>query len=178
MHAPTECHITLIKSMWLKSVNFLVPKRLSFPKIVCTICLINESSFLVSHIMINIPVILKGSENLLSVIDFNETTLRRIVVDKSIFRNFSTTCVLFEDALFQKIFITFLEQQFKLSGLMQYSLCVLIDLNNSVVTICLHILLLVSSSCSRFSFQEVLHFLSQKCLWCLLKNVYIIFLQC
>ena len=45
----------------------------------------------------------------------------------------------FEHALHEKRYTTLLERQFKLSGLIQYSLCVLKDLNVSVVTTCLHI---------------------------------------
>ena len=45
----------------------------------------------------------------------------------------------FEHALHEKRYSTLLERQFKLSGLIQYSLFVLKDLNASVVTTCLHI---------------------------------------
>ena len=45
----------------------------------------------------------------------------------------------FEDDLYEKRFTTLLERQFKLSGLIQYYLWVLKDLNVSVVTTCLHI---------------------------------------
>ena len=43
-----KCHITLIKSIRLESVKFILPKRLSSPKIVHTICLINEGNFSVA----------------------------------------------------------------------------------------------------------------------------------
>ena len=49
----------------------------------------------------------------------------------------------FEHALYGKRYTTLLERQFKLSGLMQYSLLVLKDLNVSVVTTCFHISYLV-----------------------------------
>ena len=44
-----------------------------------------------------------------------------------------------EHVLHEKRYTTLLEQQFKLSGLMQYSLWVLKDLNVSLVTTCVHI---------------------------------------
>ena len=44
-----------------------------------------------------------------------------------------------EHVLHEKRYTTLLERQFKLSGLMQYSLWVLKDLNVLVVTSCLHI---------------------------------------
>ena len=59
-------------------------------------------------------------------------------------KTFSTTYVCFEHALHEKrLQKTLLERQFKLSGLLQYSLLILKDPNVSVVT-CLHISHLVS----------------------------------
>ena len=45
----------------------------------------------------------------------------------------------FEHSLHEKRYTTLLERQLKLSGLMQYSLWVVKDLNVLVVTTCLHI---------------------------------------
>ena len=45
----------------------------------------------------------------------------------------------FEHVLHEKRYITLLDQHFKLSGLMQYSLWVLIDMATAVVTTNLHI---------------------------------------
>ena len=53
-----ECYITFIKSIWL-SAEVILPKRLSSPKIVYTICLVNEDNFSITHIMM--LVILKVS---------------------------------------------------------------------------------------------------------------------
>ena len=49
----------------------------------------------------------------------------------------------FEHALHEKRYTTLLERQFKLLGFIEYYLCVLKDLNVSVVKTCLHISLLV-----------------------------------
>ena len=58
----------------------------------------------------------------------------------------------------EKRYPTLLERQFKLLGLMQYSLWIMKDLNFSVATICLHILhlILLHNLQKRFSFQEML----------------------
>ena len=68
-------------------------------------------------------------------IPFNEIP----VIVKSRSETFRTTCVLFRTCFAWKRYTTLLEWQFKLSGLMQYSLWVLKGVNVSVVTTCLHI---------------------------------------
>ena len=46
-----ERHITLTKSIWLKGVKFILPKRLASPKIVYTVCLVNEGNLPITHTM-------------------------------------------------------------------------------------------------------------------------------
>ena len=69
---------------------------------------------------------------------FNETPMGWLAILKYRAKTFSTPCVLFR-ACFAWKKIHNIAGTIKLSGLIQYSLCVLKDLNVSVVTTCLHI---------------------------------------
>ena len=134
-----KCHITLIKSIRLESVTFILPKRLSSPKIVHTICLINEGNFPITYTMMFVIFKMSVKWRLFDGIPFNETPMGWLAIVKSRSKTFSTTCVFFRACFALKkihnIAGTYLEHCWKLSGLIQYSFCVLKDLNVSVVTI-------------------------------------------
>ena len=88
-----ECYITLIKSIRLESVKFILPKRLSSPKIVHTICLINEGNFPITYTMF---VIFKMCVKwrLFDGIPFNEIPMGCLLIVKSRSETFRTICVL------------------------------------------------------------------------------------
>ena len=140
-----EFYIIFIKSIWLEGVDFVLPKRLSSRKIVYTICLFNKDNFPITHTVMF--VILKVSMKwlLFDSVPFNKAPKSWLVIVESRSKVFSATCLLFWAFFVWKKCTTLLQQQFKLSGLMQYCLWVLKDLNVSVVTECLHILHLISS---------------------------------
>ena len=72
-----------------------IAKRLSSPKIVCTLCLVNESNFPITYIMM--LVILKVSVKwyFFNGIPFNETPMGWLLIVKSRLETFITNCVLF-----------------------------------------------------------------------------------
>ena len=90
-----KCHITLIKSIRLENVKFILLKRLPSPKIVHTICLINEGNLPNTYTMF---VIFKMSVKwcLFDGIPFNETPMGWLVIVKSRLKIFGTACVLFQ----------------------------------------------------------------------------------
>ena len=90
-----KCHITLIESIRLESVKFILPKRLSSPKIVHTICLINEGNFPITYTMMFVIFKMSMKWRLFDGIPFNETPMGWLVIVKSRSKTFSTTCVLF-----------------------------------------------------------------------------------
>ena len=112
----------------------MLPKRLSSPKIVYILSLVNGSNFPITHTMF---AILKGStkRDLFDGIPFNEIPMSWLVIVKSRSETVSTTCVLFWTCFAWKKIVALLEQ---LSGLMQYYLWVLKNLNVSVAITCLH----------------------------------------
>ena len=116
----------------------MLPKRLSSPKIVYILSLVNESNFSITHTMF---VILKVTikRGLFDAIPFNEISMSWLVIVKSRSETFSTTCVLFWTCFaWKEIVALLLEQRFKLSGLMQCYLWVLKNLNVSVAITYLH----------------------------------------
>ena len=115
----------------------MLPKRLSSPKIVYIFALVNESNFLITHTMFDI---LKVSikRDLFDVIPFNEIPMTWLVIVKSRSETFSNTCVLLRTCFGWKKIFALLEQQFKLSSLMQYYLWVLKNLYVLVAITSLH----------------------------------------
>ena len=70
-------------SIWLKVVEFILPKRLSSPKILCIICFINEGNFPVTHIMVLIVLKVTVKWLLFDCIPFHETPTHWFVIVKS-----------------------------------------------------------------------------------------------
>ena len=81
-----KCHITLIKSIRLESVKFILPKRLSSPKIVHTICLINEGNFPITYTVMFVIFKMSVKWCLFDGIPFNETPMGWLVIVKSRFK--------------------------------------------------------------------------------------------
>ena len=129
-----ECHITLIKSIWLKVVEFILPKRLSSPKILCIICFINEGNFPVTHIMVLIVLKVTVKWLLFDCIPFHETPTHWFVIVKSRLNLSLLPVYCLKHVWHGNGYTTLLEQQFKLLGLMKNCHRVLEDLNVSVVT--------------------------------------------
>ena len=91
-----KCHITLIKSIRLESVEFILPKRLSSPKIVHFLCLINEGNLPITYTMMFVIFKMSVKWHLFDGILFNETPMGWLVIVKSRFKFFGTACVLFQ----------------------------------------------------------------------------------
>ena len=89
------CHIMIIKSIRLESVEFIQPKRVYSPKIVHTIYLINEGSFPITYTMTFVIFKMSVKWHLFDGIPFNDTPMGWLVIVKSRSKTFSTTCVLF-----------------------------------------------------------------------------------
>ena len=117
-----KCHITLIKSIRLESVKFILPKRLSSPKIVHTICLINEGNFPITYTMMFVIFKMSVKWRLFDGIPFNKIPMGWLVIVKSRSKTFSTPCVLFRAYFAWKKNTTLLERQFQLLGSIQYSI--------------------------------------------------------
>ena len=85
----------LIKSIWLKVVELIPPKRLSSPKIVYTLCLVNKSNFPITHTMMFVILKVSMKWRLFDRIPFNEIPMGSLIIVKSRSETFCTTYVLF-----------------------------------------------------------------------------------
>ena len=119
----------------------MLPKRLCSPKIVYTICLVNEGNLPITVMFVILKVSMKWC--LFDSILFNEIPMGWLLAVESRSKTFNTTCVLFWSLFAWKSHGTLLERYFKLLGLMQYSFWALKDKNIVLVTTCLHLLYLV-----------------------------------
>ena len=128
----------LIWPIWLKGVEFILPKRLSSPKIVYTLCFFNEGNFSIPHTMMFVILKVSVKWRLFDGIPFNEIPMGGLIIVKSRSKTFRTTFVLFRTCFAWKKIHNIVGTTVQ-SGLIQYSLWVLKDLNVSVVTTCLHI---------------------------------------
>ena len=120
-------------------MSSLYRQRLSSPEIVYTICEVNECNFPIIHTIMFVILKVSMKRRLFDGIWFHEIPMGWLVIVESRSKTFSTTCLLFWAFFAWKKITTLLERQLKLSGLMQYSLWVVKDLNVLVVTTCLHI---------------------------------------
>ena len=122
---------TIEKGKVRKHVKTL-PKRLFSPMIFRNICLINEGNSTITYTMMFVIFKISVKWRLFDGIPFNETPMGWLVIAKFRSKTQYYLCIVSSTLCMKKD--TLLQQWFKLSGLIEYSFCVLKDLNVSVVT--------------------------------------------
>ena len=83
-----ECHIKLIKSIWLEGPKFILPKRLSSPQIFYIICLVNEGNFPITHTMLLVFLKVSAIWWLFDGIPFYEILLGWLVIYENYIENY------------------------------------------------------------------------------------------